>query len=296
MGRRRKRMITNVCPDAVPPNMGFTGIIKRRRTSSSISKHATCILCGESLAKRVTVRYQGWLCHAICTNNTIAKHIEGFSYRYFYFGIFGILLGISLTLPTIIMAGTLLPWGRQSIDSVMFFLEYPLDYVGPSIANIGIMIGLVLHSVGLFGFMKNYKESLSIICVFVTMLAAFCYGGMSYLLYTQAPITYDSVFGVYYYDNISGYMLTSITSRFLIGILSILVGVMVLLLEYELGKHSVFVGVLFIFIGGILFIFPFSVVTYLTMTIYLFFRARLPSEWLKFEMMLKNEGVKDGIA
>ncbi|MHA2213534.1 MAG: hypothetical protein ACW992_10275, partial [Candidatus Thorarchaeota archaeon] len=275
-------------PEAVPSGLGRPLSFTKTTTGAAV-----CILCGKQLAGRQIVRYLGWHCHESCTNTAITKISKRFSYRYFSVGILGGLLSVFVSLPTITTAWNNHLPDLSSFVSTMYFLSYSLDYQGPAIASLGIMIGLVIHSVGLYGFMRNYKEWLGIACALIAGLAAVFFGGMSYFLFTQAPGTYDEVFSVYRYAWISGYTIPSIASRILVGILSVLVGVMVLLMEYELGKgrHSVILGVLFIFTGSMLALIPFSVVIYLVLASYLFIVARMPSEWLEFEKAQKSKGV-----
>lgn len=235
---------------------------------------ATCILCGELLADHETVRYQGWVCHAECTQTTVKERKEGFASHYFVAGMLGGLLTLFISL---IIIFAVVPIEGEYVSS--YFLEHNVDYTLPAIASIGIMCGFLLQSIGLVGFNKNYDQREGLFCAVLAMASAIVYGVRGVLILDGAllPGVFDEITGVYKYVMIPGYSEVWLMTIFLIPILSISTAILVWLIEKELGIgiQALILGVAFFIIA----LMPYAAVMYSGLAAYLFYNSGFPKEW-----------------
>ncbi len=247
---------------------------------------ATCILCGEPLAGREVIKYQGWYCHAECTKTTVKKRIEGFDAKYFWIGFIGTIIGALSQLPLILTAMVWTPENAVGIP-IFYYLRYDIDYLGPAYAYVGLSIGFLLMAFGYYGFAKNYTENWafwgSILSIALSLNLAY----ISYIIFVNGPDLEfrDPTYHTIMYYAMPDFTLAVVTQSLLAGILLTFTGIVLWMLEKELalGTHGKLISIVLFVSGAALFTIPSTPFGFLLIMAYLFFYSGIPSEWTETE-------------
>jgi hypothetical protein len=154
------------------------------------------------------------------------------------------------------------------------------------IGLVGVSVGFLIHSIGLFGLHRNYVQVYAKISAIVSVLVACCFGYMAFLLLTYGldPLYHDPETG--HLLLIPGYFLAGFASQALFGILSVLVGITIWMLDDELRGGlvpPVILGILLIIIGAIVLYSLPMMALYFVIIFLIFTVAGIPKYWVEIE-------------
>jgi hypothetical protein len=236
-----------------------------------------CIFCGLHVDPEVAVRYQGWISHPECAKSTMTQRIERFDRRYFILGALGAVIGLVFAF---LIAGAQAAFAEPIVPDYIFMTHM----VG--IGLLGISVGFLIHSIGLFGLYRNYLQVYARTSAILSVLVACCFGYKAFLLLTYGldPLYHDPETG--HLLLIPNYYLAGITSVMLFGILSVLVAITVWMLEDELRGGFVspmILGILLVIIGAlVLYSLP-MIALYFVVIFLIFTTAGIPKYWIELE-------------
>ncbi len=236
-----------------------------------------CILCGLHVDPEVAVRFQGWICHPECAKDAMNQRIERFDRRYFILGGVGAVIGLVFAF---LFAGAQAAFAEPIVPDYIFMTFM----VGVSL--LGISVGFLIHSIGLYGLHINYEEKYARISAIVSVLVACALGYMAFLLLTYGldPLYHDPETG--HLLLVPDYFLASGASVMLFGVLSVFVGVTVWLLEDELRGGLVppmMLGILFVIIGALVMYSLQMIALYFVIIFLIFTTAGIPKFWVEIE-------------
>ncbi len=236
-----------------------------------------CIFCGLHVDPEIAVRYQGWISHPECAKGAMNQRIERFDRKYFILGGVGAVIGL---VSAFLFAGAQAAFAETIVPDYIFMTFM----VG--IGLLGISVGFLVHSIGLFGLHKNYEERYAMVSAILSVMVACCFGYMAFLLFTYGldPLYHNPETG--HLLQLPGYRLATGASLALFGVLSVLVAISVWLLEDELRGGLVPPGKL-----GILLVIIAALVGYSLPMIALYFviifliltTAGIPKFWVEIE-------------
>ena len=236
-----------------------------------------CIFCGLDVDPEVAVRYQGWISHPECAKSAMTQRIERFDRRYFILGGIGAVIGLVFTFLFV---------GAQAAFAEPIVPDYIFMTFMAGIGLLGISVGFLIHSIGLFGLHKNYEEGYARISAIISVLVACCFGYMAFLLLTYGldPLYHNPETG--HLLLIPDYELTGFASFALLGVLSVLVAITVWMLEDELREGPVtpvILGILLV-IAAALVMYSIPMIAFYFVIIFLIYAtAGIPKFWVELE-------------
>jgi len=236
-----------------------------------------CIFCGLHVNPEVAVRYQGWISHPECAKGAMTQRIESFDRKLFILGAIGAVIGLVFAF---LFAGASVAFAEPIVPDNIFMTFM----VG--IGLVGVSVGFLIHSIGLFGLHRNYVQVYAKVSAIVSVLVACCFGYMAFLLLTYGldPLHHDPETG--HLLLIPGYFLAGFASQALFGILSVLVGITVWMLDDELRGGlvpPVILGILLIIIGAIVLYSLPMMALYFVIIFLIFTVAGIPKYWVEIE-------------
>jgi len=236
-----------------------------------------CIFCGLHVGPEVAVRYQGWISHPECAKGAMTLRIESFDRRYFIPGAIGAVIGLVFTF---LFAGAQAAFAEPIVPDYIFMTFM----VG--ISFLGISVGFLIHSIGLYGLHINYEEKYAKISAIVSVLVACALGYMAFLLLTYGldPLYHDPETG--HLLLVPDYFPASGALVALFGVLSVFVGVTVWLLEDELRGAFVppmMLSILFVIIGALVMYSLQMIALYFVIIFLIFTAAGIPRFWVEID-------------
>lgn len=235
----------------------------------------TCIFCGEPVDPDEAVRFEGFISHPGCAASTRERRIKQFDTTLFSIGAIGALIGVLMSIPLLLNSNytTVTAYGINIYDWQSLALSYT-----------GIAVGLVIQSIGLISFNRNFTQREALAAFLLSLVTAAASGMLAVLLLTYGPNPdfHDPVEGFLLIGDIPEFFLTLVSFGFLFGITSILVGVTIWMLEKELaniGAPPLLLAFVFIFIGGVLALVPLAPILYFGLIMYVYASIGMPSYW-----------------
>ncbi len=236
-----------------------------------------CIFCGLHVDPAVAVRYQGWISHPECAKGAMNQRIERFDRRYFILGGVGTVIGL---VSAFLFAGALAAFSEPIVPDYIFMTFM----VG--IGLLGVSVGFLIHSLGLFGLHMNYAEGYAWISAIMSVIVACCFGWLAFLLLTYGldPLYHNPETG--HLLIIPDYYLAGSASVALFGVLSVLVAITVWLLEDELRGGLVpptILGILLVIIAALVMYSLSMIALYFVIVFLIFTTAGIPKFWVEIE-------------
>jgi len=236
-----------------------------------------CIFCGLHVDPEVAIRYQGWISHPTCAKGAITQRTENFDRKYFIIGAIGAVIGLVFAF---------LHAGAQAAFAEFIVPDYIFMTLMVGIGLLGVSVGFLIHSIGLFGLHRNYVQIYARISAILSVLIACCLGYMAFLLLTYGldPLYHNPETG--HLLPLPCYYLAGFVSVMLFGLLSVLVAIAVWMLEDELRGGLVppmILGILLVIIG-VLVLYNLPMIPLYFVTIFLIFTtAGIPKYWIEIE-------------
>ena len=236
-----------------------------------------CIFCGLHVDPTVAVRYQGWISHPECAKDAMNQRIERFDRRCFILGGVGAVIGL---VSAFLFAGASAAFSEPIVPDYIFMTFM----VG--IGLLGVSVGFLVQSLGLFGLHKNYAERYAWISAITSILVACCFGFMAFLLLTYGldPLYHDPETG--HLLLLPDYLIAYIASVALFGVLSVLVAITVWLLGDELRGGLVppmILGILLVIIAALVGYSLSMIALYFVIIFLIFTTAGIPKFWVELE-------------
>lgn len=236
-----------------------------------------CILCGLDVDPEIAVRYQNWICHPECAKDAMTQRIERFDRKYFILGAIGAVIGLVFTF---LVVGAQLAFAEPIVPDYIFWTFM----IG--IGSLGISVGFLIHSIGLFGLHRNYVQGYAMVSAIMSVLVACTFGIMAFLLLTYGldPIFHNPETG--HLLQIPDYWIAGFASQALFGTLSVFMGVTVWMLDDDLRGGLVpptTLGILLVIIGATA-MYSFSMIALYFVVIFLILTtAGIPKYWVEIE-------------
>ena len=236
-----------------------------------------CIICGLYVDPAAAVRYQGWISHPECAKDAMNRRIERFDRRYFILGGVGAVIGL---VSAFLFAGALAAFSEPIVPDYIFMTFM----VG--IGLLGVSVGFLIHSLGLFGLHMNYAEGYAWISAIMSVIVACCFGCMAFLLLTFGldPLYHNPETG--HLLLMPNYYLVGFASVALFGVLSVLVAITVWMLEDELRGGIVpptILGILLVIIAALVIYSLSMIALYFVIVFLIFTTAGIPKFWVEIE-------------
>lgn len=231
-----------------------------------------CIICGKPLSKADGVRYGGALAHETCTLKTIEEKVDNFQRSLLYIGSFGL----------VVVAVTYF--------SLFTTVTDPIYY---AIAFAGTAVGLMIQSVGFVGIARNYDLPQGFACTILAILNAIAYAMASFIVLVNGNNPeYFTAEGFLDLFRIP-YMELALYAAFaLTGLLMIIFGIIILLLEDQLNPIYPNYIITIIFIVLVAFVpgSPVNILIEFVLVTFVFLIAGPPPAWSEVsELHTPNE-------
>jgi len=236
-----------------------------------------CIFCGLHVDPEVAIRYQGWISHPTCAKGAITQRTENFDRKYFIIGAIGAVIGLVFAF---------LHAGAQAAFAEFIVPDYIFMTLMVGIGLLGVSVGFLIHSIGLFGLHRNYVQGYAKASAIISVLVACAFGITAFLLLTYGldPLYHNPETG--HLLQIPGYWIAGSASQALFGTLSAFMGITVWLLEDELRGGLVppmILGILLVIIGAlVMYCFPMIALCFVVIFL-IFTTAGIPKCWVEIE-------------
>ena len=238
----------------------------------------SCIICGKSVDPDNAVRYMDWICHPECVNRAVEEKVEGFNDRYFIVGAIGALIGI---------LGSFILISIQPAMSESVLTNPSTLYLNVAISYALIALGILIHSVGLYGLHRNYTQPQGLLSAGIAIVDAAFFSGMSILIFTYGlnPDFLDPETGHLLLEEILLYTPLVLAAMFLFGVLSVIVAITIWMLEKELKPiiPAVIITIVLVVNVGVFLIIPHSIIVYFGILFWVFYNAGVPKYWSEIE-------------
>jgi hypothetical protein len=263
--------------------LDYRGMKLSELRTDEIDVGVNCILCGNAIPENEAVRYRGWICHESCANEVISKQLLKFDRRLLLIGGFGGLVGLVLTIPiiiTVFSAEEFMPFLLQRFGSYNLF---DLSYVQPGFDALFTAIAILVMCVGFYGIYKNYNESLGLLTIGVGLATSISYVTLSSIIFTLGPdpVYHDPVTSHIIWTSVPGFYYTTSATLAMFGIFNVIIGIMFLFLEDEMGKGNIgrLKAISFIVVGGALWFLPITKLVHYVLVVIVFLTAGIPESW-----------------
>lgn len=236
-----------------------------------------CIFCGLHVDPEVAVRYQGWISHPECAKSAMNQRIESFNQTHFILAVFGAVIGLVFTS---LLSGAYVGFSEPIVPNYIFIT----NLIG--IGYVGISVGFLIHSIGLFSLHRTYGETYARLSAIMSVLVASCFGCIALLLLTFGldPLYHDPETG--HLLQIPYYFIVHSASVALFAVLSVLVAITVWMLEDELRGRFVpprILGILLVIVAALVgYTLP-MIALYFVIVLLIFTTAGIPKYWVEIE-------------